>query len=133
MDDTLEAAAHTHPRWRGGAAMAAPPQPPSAVTAQPPGLAAPTAMSFYQQPPAGPLQAVADSPSHPRWWRPGWNGDGGHEGHDEDEDAAPLPAAANQQQFVPDWTYDASGQWIWTDWDSWRWTDARGWWQVPTQ
>ena len=101
---------------RGGAAMAVPPQPLSAVTAQPPGLAASTAMSSQQQPPAGPLPAVAATAA-PAQQPP----------------AAPLPAAANQQQFVPDWTYDASGQWIWTDWDSWRWTDARGWWQVPMQ
>ena len=53
--------------------------------------------------------------------RPGWDDAGGDKGHDED---------ANQQQFVPDWTKDASGQWIWADWDRWRWTDARGWWQV---
>ena len=100
----------------GGADMAVPPQPPSAVTAQPPGLAASTAMSTHQQPPAGPLPAVAATAA-PAQQPP----------------AAPLPAAANQQQVVPHWTYDASGQWIWTDWDSWRWTDARGWWQVPMQ
>ena len=110
VDDTLEAAAHT-PAVAGGAAMAVPPQPPSAVTAQPPGLAAPTAMSFYQQPPAGPLQAKAATRALQAGLdlkgagrgagRPGWDDAGGDKGHDED---------ANQQQFVPDWTCDASGQ-----------------------
>ena len=101
-------------------------------------------MSFYQQPPAGPLQAVAatraplpgglDRKGAGRGaGRPGWDDDGGDEGHAVDEDAAPLPAAANQQQFVPGWTCDASGQWIWIDWDRWRWAFGRGWWQVPMQ
>ena len=120
--------------------MAVPPQPPSAVIAQPPGLAASTAMSFYQQRPAVPLQARAPLPpgldrkgaGRGAGW-PGWDDDGRGEGHAVDEDAAPLPAAANQQQFVPGWTCDASGQWIWIDWHRWRWTVARGWWQVPMQ
>ena len=110
--------------------MAVPPQPPSAVTAQPPELAVPqqpsaspkakaaaqrlaelagmndatcerivaaAAASSQQQPPAGPLPAVAATAA-PAQQPP----------------AAPLPAAANEQQFVPHWTSDDSGQWIWT-------------------
>ena len=95
--------------------MAVPPQPPSAVIAQPPGLAPPTATSFSQQPPAGPLQAVAESPSHRWWWRQGWeDGDGGHNGQDK-------------QQFVPHGRYDASGEWTWCDVDGWHWTASGGW------
>ena len=99
--------------------MAVPPQPPSAVTAQPPGL--PYRQTWVQRPSGlwdvAPLAAPGPGPQAA-------------------PPAAPQPPgpgaqalAANQQQFVPRWIKDASGQWIWADVDSWRWTYARGWWQ----
>ena len=82
--------------------MAVPPQPPSAVTAWPPGLAPPTATSYYAR------------WRHPWWWRQGWDGDGGHTGQ-------------YKQHFVPHGRYDASGEWTWCDVDGWHWTASGGW------
>ena len=114
--------------------MAVPPQPPSAVTALPPGLAASTAMSSQQQPPAGPLPAVAwgavTSQAAPLHTRQAYGKTMVQRPSGLWEEAAPQPGL---EQPVPDWTYDASWRWSWTDWDNWRWTDARGWCQVPMQ